>query len=118
MRLVTYSREGSGLRRIIGELSFETIAVAALSLGHRAATTEARAGGYGTVISHRSGKTRDDFIADFAVATAAGDQDPARRAAAGACQSTTSSPESRRSSDARPTSRNASLPDIGAVSRE
>ena len=32
----------------------------------------ARAAGYGTVISHRSGETTDDFIANFAVATGAG----------------------------------------------
>jgi enolase len=32
----------------------------------------AREGGYGTVISHRSGETSDDFIADLAVGTAAG----------------------------------------------
>jgi len=32
----------------------------------------ANAAGYGTVISHRSGETADDFIADFAVATGAG----------------------------------------------
>lgn len=37
-----------------------------------AAMAEARAGGYGTVISHRSGETSDDFIADLAVATSAG----------------------------------------------
>ena len=37
-----------------------------------AAMAEARAGGYGTVISHRSGETADDFIADLAVATGAG----------------------------------------------
>ena len=37
-----------------------------------AAIEAARAGGYGVVISHRSGETSDDFIADFAVATAAG----------------------------------------------
>jgi enolase len=37
-----------------------------------AAITEARAGGYSTVISRRSGETPDDFIADFAVATSAG----------------------------------------------
>jgi enolase len=36
------------------------------------AIAEARKGGYGTVISHRSGETSDDFIADFAVATSAG----------------------------------------------
>jgi len=36
------------------------------------AMVEARKGGYGTVISHRSGETSDDFIADFAVATLAG----------------------------------------------
>jgi len=36
------------------------------------AMAEARKGGYGTVISHRSGETSDDFIADFAVATSAG----------------------------------------------
>jgi enolase len=34
-----------------------------------AAMSEARSAGYGTVISHRSGETADDFIADFAVAT-------------------------------------------------
>jgi enolase len=34
--------------------------------------TLARKAGYTTVISHRSGETTDDFIADFAVATAAG----------------------------------------------
>ena len=33
------------------------------------AMREARDAGYGTVISHRSGETADDFIADFAVAT-------------------------------------------------
>jgi enolase len=38
----------------------------------RAAIAAARAGGYGVVVSHRSGETSDDFIADFAVATAAG----------------------------------------------
>ena len=32
----------------------------------------ARAAGYGTVVSHRSGETADDFIADFTVATGAG----------------------------------------------
>ena len=32
----------------------------------------ARSAGYGTVISHRSGETSDDFIADFTVATGAG----------------------------------------------
>ncbi len=32
----------------------------------------ARTGGYGTVVSHRSGDTTDDFIADLAVATACG----------------------------------------------
>jgi len=37
-----------------------------------AAIAEARAGGYSVVISHRSGETSDDFIADFAVATRAG----------------------------------------------
>ena len=37
-----------------------------------AAIAAARAGGYGIVISHRSGETPDDFIADFAVATRAG----------------------------------------------
>jgi enolase len=36
-----------------------------------AAMSEARSAGYGTVISHRSGETADDFIADFAVATSA-----------------------------------------------
>jgi enolase len=37
-----------------------------------AAIKEARSAAYGTVISHRSGETSDDFIADLAVATAAG----------------------------------------------
>jgi enolase len=32
----------------------------------------ARRGGYGTIISHRSGETADCFIADLAVATGAG----------------------------------------------
>jgi enolase len=32
----------------------------------------ARGAGYGTVVSHRSGETSDDFIADFTVATGAG----------------------------------------------
>lgn len=32
----------------------------------------ARLAGYGTVVSHRSGETADDFIADFTVATGAG----------------------------------------------
>jgi enolase len=32
----------------------------------------ARDAGYGTVVSHRSGETADDFIADFTVATGAG----------------------------------------------
>jgi enolase len=36
------------------------------------AVAVARAGGYGVVISHRSGETPDDFIADLAVATGAG----------------------------------------------
>jgi enolase len=40
----------------------ETLATMALAKAHR----------YGTVISHRSGETTDDFIADFAVATGAG----------------------------------------------
>lgn len=37
-----------------------------------AAIAEAKKAGYGTVISHRSGETSDDFIADLAVATSAG----------------------------------------------
>lgn len=37
-----------------------------------AAVAEARAAGYGVVISHRSGETADDFISDLAVATGAG----------------------------------------------
>ena len=37
-----------------------------------AAIDAAGAGGYGVVISHRSAETPDDFLADFAVATAAG----------------------------------------------
>ncbi len=36
------------------------------------AIAEARSAGYATVISHRSGETPDDFIADLAVATGAG----------------------------------------------
>src|SRR5207244_6374452 len=38
----------------------------------RAAMSRAAAGGYRSVVSHRSGETEDAFIADFAVATAAG----------------------------------------------
>jgi Enolase, C-terminal TIM barrel domain len=37
-----------------------------------AAIATARTGGYGTVVSHRSAETPDDFIADLAVATGAG----------------------------------------------
>jgi enolase len=33
---------------------------------------EAQRGGYGTIVSHRAGETADDFIADLAVATGAG----------------------------------------------
>ena len=36
------------------------------------AITVARAAGYGTMISHRCGETTDDFIADLAVASRAG----------------------------------------------
>jgi len=36
------------------------------------AVERARGGGYGTVISHRSGETEDTFIADLSVGTAAG----------------------------------------------
>jgi len=36
------------------------------------AMSTARKAGYGLVVSHRSGETPDDFIADFVVATAAG----------------------------------------------
>jgi enolase 1/2/3 len=38
----------------------------------RDAIATARDGGYGIVVSHRSGETTDDFIADFTVATRAG----------------------------------------------
>ena len=38
----------------------------------RAAMAESRTAGWGLVISHRSGETPDDFIADFAVGTGAG----------------------------------------------
>jgi enolase len=37
-----------------------------------AALDQARHGGYAAIVSHRSGETVDDFIADFAVATGAG----------------------------------------------
>ena len=37
-----------------------------------AAMATARGAGYGLVVSHRSGETADNFIADFAVATSAG----------------------------------------------
>jgi enolase len=37
-----------------------------------AAMAEAARGGYSCMVSHRSGETCDDFIADFAVATQAG----------------------------------------------
>jgi enolase len=36
------------------------------------AVSLSKAAGYGTVVSHRSGETADDFIADFAVAVSAG----------------------------------------------
>jgi enolase len=36
------------------------------------ATTISRKASYGQVVSHRSGETADDFIADFVVGTAAG----------------------------------------------
>ena len=38
----------------------------------RAAMARAEAAGYRSVVSHRSGETEDAFIADFAVATGAG----------------------------------------------
>jgi enolase len=37
-----------------------------------AALAAARRGGFGTVVSHRSGDTSDDFIADLAVASSCG----------------------------------------------
>ncbi len=65
---------------IIGEAIEKKVANAALiKLNQIGTLTEtlramatARAAGYGLVISHRSGETSDDFIADFAVGTAAG----------------------------------------------
>jgi enolase len=66
--------------QIIEEAIAEKIANAALiKLNQIGTLTEtlraidtARIAGYGTVISHRSGETSDDFIADLAVGTAAG----------------------------------------------
>jgi enolase len=59
-------REGIGNAALIKLNQIGTVTETLEAIG------EARAGGYGTVISHRSGETSDDFIADLAVATAAG----------------------------------------------
>ena len=64
------------IRRAIGERVANAALIKLNQIGTLsetlAAIAAARAGGYGTVISHRSGETSVDFIADLAVATAAG----------------------------------------------
>ncbi len=64
------------LQRAIDERSINSILIKLNQIGSvtetLAAIDLARANGMGVVISHRSGETEDTFIADFAVATSAG----------------------------------------------
>ena len=64
------------LQRGIRERVANAVLVKVNQIGTLTETLEtislARAAGYGTVISHRSGETEDTFIADLAVATGAG----------------------------------------------
>jgi enolase len=64
------------IRRAIAEQVGNAALIKLNQIGTLTETLEAvrtaQAAGYGTVISHRSGETPDDFIADFAVATSAG----------------------------------------------
>ena len=73
----------------------------------------ARAAGYLSVISHRSGETEDTFIADLAVATGAGQIKTGSASAAPiASRSTTSCCASRSSSATRPSFRAARSTDL------
>ena len=64
------------IRRAIAEKIGNAVLIKPNQIGTLTETLEAvrlaQAAGYGTVVSHRSGETPDDFIADFAVATSAG----------------------------------------------
>jgi enolase len=64
------------IRRAIAEKIGNAALIKLNQIGTLTETLEAiqvaRAAGYGLVVSHRSGETPDDFIADFAVATSAG----------------------------------------------
>jgi enolase len=64
------------IRRAIAEKIGNAVLIKLNQIGTLTETLEAvrlaQAAGYGTVVSHRSGETPDDFIADFAVATGAG----------------------------------------------
>ncbi len=64
------------IRRGISDGVANAVLIKLNQIGTLSETFEAiaasRAAGYGTVISHRSGETSDDFIADLAVATDAG----------------------------------------------
>lgn len=64
------------LRRVIAEKVANAALIKLNQIGTVTETlqaiTVAREGGYGTVISHRSGETTDDFIADLAAGAAAG----------------------------------------------
>lgn len=64
------------IRRAISERIANAVLIKLNQIGTLSETRDAiglaRAAGYGTIISHRSGETSDDFIADLAVATDAG----------------------------------------------
>jgi enolase len=64
------------IRRAIAEDVANAVLIKLNQIGTLTETLDAvrtaHAAGYGTVVSHRSGETPDDFIADFAVATSAG----------------------------------------------
>lgn len=83
------------------------------------AIAEARAGGYGTMVSHRSGETSDDVIADVTVPQARANSRPAPLAAPSGWRSTTSSCASRRKRARRPAtlvrSRSRSPAEVRAV---
>jgi len=63
------------IRRAIAERIGNAVLIKPNQIGTLTETLEAvrvaQAAGYGTVVSHRSGETPDDFIADFVVATSA-----------------------------------------------
>ena len=64
------------IRRAVSEHIANAALIKLNQIGTLTETLEAigvaREGGYGLVVSHRSGETPDDFIADFTVATGAG----------------------------------------------